>query len=131
MLETSSISPNLEANIPALREKVIEEIKRISDDELIELYRFVLYFRLGWERLREIEARQAIVPDKSPFQLWLAKSEALSNRILKRREGKPLDVDTLWQSTRDDLESKYSNPAPQFAPPRLAVITQQISKCKE
>ncbi|MDM8526950.1 hypothetical protein QUF58_01955 [Anaerolineales bacterium HSG24] len=32
MLETSSISPNLEANIPALREKIIEEMTSITDE---------------------------------------------------------------------------------------------------
>jgi hypothetical protein len=40
------------------------------------------------------------------WQTWLAESRALATEILTRRQGKPLDVDALWQDTRADLEAR-------------------------
>jgi prevent-host-death family protein len=37
---------------------------------------------------------------------WLAESEALAADVLLRRQGKPLDVDSLWQAARTDLEER-------------------------
>jgi hypothetical protein len=40
------------------------------------------------------------------FKSWLAKSEVLSVQILQRRHGKPLDIDALWEETRENLEAR-------------------------
>lgn len=98
---------NLKPTTANMRKEIIKEINEATDDELLELYRFILYFRLGRERLQELEAQQKIRIDEiSSFEQWLAQSETLSNKILRRRQGKPLNVDALWQATRDDLESR-------------------------
>lgn len=40
------------------------------------------------------------------WQAWMAESTELTAEILARREGQPLDVDTLWQAARADLETR-------------------------
>jgi prevent-host-death family protein len=37
------------------------------------------------------------------WEAWLAESADLTDEILRRRQGKPLDVDALSQATRADL----------------------------
>ena len=41
----------------------------------------------------------------SRWQVWLAASERLSAEIQARRQGEPLDVDSLWQAARAELEA--------------------------
>ena len=55
-----------------------------------------------YERLQQEQASQEL----ARWQAWLAESEKLEADILKRREGVPLDVDTLWQAARADLEAR-------------------------
>jgi hypothetical protein len=37
---------------------------------------------------------------------WQQASKALTDEILIRRQGDPIDVDQLWQATRAELEDK-------------------------
>lgn len=37
---------------------------------------------------------------------WLEQTAALAEEILARRHGKPVDVDTIWQQARADLEAR-------------------------
>lgn len=55
------------------------------------------YERLKQETAEDREAR---------WQAWLAASDALAARVLERRGGEPLDVDTIWQEARADLEAR-------------------------
>jgi prevent-host-death family protein len=55
------------------------------------------YERLEGERVGQVVAL---------WEAWLAESEKLSTDILTRRQGKPLDVDALWQAARADLEER-------------------------
>jgi prevent-host-death family protein len=52
-----------------------------------------------YERLLKSEGRAADI------QKWLIETRALSGRIEKRR-GKPVNVDTILDASRDDLETK-------------------------
>ena len=40
------------------------------------------------------------------WQAWLAENEALTADILAERDGKPLNVDAMWQAARADLEAR-------------------------
>ncbi|GEM_PF-6405698 len=42
-------------NINDLKAKIIDELNHIPDENLLEFYNFILYFRLGLERLTELE----------------------------------------------------------------------------
>jgi len=55
-----------------------------------------------YERLEEARAQASL----EQWRLWLAESDALAAEILARRGGEPLDVDTLWDAERDDLEAR-------------------------
>ena len=37
---------------------------------------------------------------------WQQANEALTDQILARRQGKPIDVDQLWQAARTELEDR-------------------------
>ena len=37
---------------------------------------------------------------------WKQANASLTNQILARRQGEPIDVDQLWQMTRADLEER-------------------------
>lgn len=50
--------------------------------------------------------REATGERVARWQAWLAENKALSQEILDRRGGKPLDVDLLWQEARADLEMR-------------------------
>ena len=61
--------------------------------------------------LVSIEDYEHLTGDKAndrleAWQEWLAESDRLTAEILERRKGKLLDVDTLWQEARADLESR-------------------------
>jgi hypothetical protein len=53
-----------------------------------------------YERLEQ----QGVETSLTHWQAWLAESEQLAAKILARRQGRPLDVDALWQAARADLE---------------------------
>ena len=57
----------------------------------------VLVSMQDYERLLRSENRPAEI------QKWLAQTKALSGRI-KRRRGKPVDVDAILEASRSDLE---------------------------
>lgn len=55
-----------------------------------------------YETLKQLttEVRQA------GWAAWQQANESLTNQILTRRQGKPINVDQLWQATRTDLEER-------------------------
>ncbi len=55
------------------------------------------YKRLEQEAVGQVLAR---------WETWLAESAKLAADVLARRQGKPLDVDALWQAARADLEER-------------------------
>ena len=40
------------------------------------------------------------------WQAWLAESTQLSEQILARRQGQPVDADAIWQAARADLHAR-------------------------
>jgi len=40
------------------------------------------------------------------WEAWLAANQELTQEILARRGGEPLDVDALWKAAREDLEAR-------------------------
>ena len=40
------------------------------------------------------------------WQAWVTDSDRLANEILTRRQGEPLDVDSLWQAARAEMEAQ-------------------------
>ena len=62
----------------------------------------VLVSMADYERLRQEHAQDRL----ARWQAWLAESDRLAADILARREGRPLDVDALWQAARADLEAR-------------------------
>lgn len=60
-----------------------------------------------YERLAKEETRDA----RRRFEAWSAGSEQLSAEILARRQGEPLDIDTLWGAARAELEERDARPA--------------------
>ena len=55
-----------------------------------------------YRRLQESEADQAT----ARWDAWRMESQQLMADILARRAGEPLDLETLWQATRSDLEAR-------------------------
>jgi prevent-host-death family protein len=55
-----------------------------------------------YERLEQEEVEKSL----AQWEAWLAESEKLAADILARRQGKPLDVDALWEAARADLEER-------------------------
>ena len=55
-----------------------------------------------YEWLQHQQAEEALLHWKA----WLAESDALNAQILEHRQGRPLDVDGLWQAARADLEAR-------------------------
>ena len=43
------------------------------------------------------------------WKAWLEENRRLATDILARRQGRPLDVDTLWQAARAELEERDAN----------------------
>ena len=60
---------------------------------------------VSFEDYQRLEQEQ-VSQDLARWQAWLAESEKLTDRILERRRGVPLDVDALWQAARADLEAR-------------------------
>jgi prevent-host-death family protein len=40
------------------------------------------------------------------WEQWVARVNALGDQILARRGGKPLDVDRIWESAREERDSR-------------------------
>ncbi len=55
-----------------------------------------------YERLEQDKAQKAL----ANWESWLAQNQRLSAEIMTRREGRPLDVDTLWRAAKLDLEER-------------------------
>jgi prevent-host-death family protein len=55
-----------------------------------------------YERLEE----EKVAARVAHWEAWLAANRELAQEILARRGGEPLDVDTLWQAAREDLEAR-------------------------
>jgi prevent-host-death family protein len=55
-----------------------------------------------YERLQE----QNRLRDRVHWEAWLQAADNPSAAILERRAGKPLDVDALWDSAKEDLEAR-------------------------
>ena len=55
-----------------------------------------------YERLRQAQQEEFLVR----WEEWKAECDALNERILKRRQGQPLDIEALWRAAREDLEAR-------------------------
>ena len=55
-----------------------------------------------YERLKREQPEEAV----ARWDEWVAKCEALNEKIAKRRGGEPLDVDALWRAAREELEAR-------------------------
>ncbi len=55
-----------------------------------------------YEQLLQLSAEASL----SRWENWLNENERLSKQILARRQGEALDVDALWQSAKNDLETR-------------------------
>lgn len=42
----------------------------------------------------------------APWRQWLEKSEKFSQAVLSERQGRPLDVDALWEAAREERDSR-------------------------
>ncbi len=75
-----------------LQEQIIEEIKQIPNDKLVEIYDLIHYFRLGLsqEKLRQkISVKQRPIGlAKGNFQVPTSFFEPLTDEILDTFEGK-------------------------------------------
>jgi len=41
------------------------------------------------------------------WQAWLVENKKLNDRILQRNNGQPIDVDTIWEASRADIEERH------------------------
>ena len=75
-----------------LQEQIIEEIKQIPNDKLVEIYDLIHYFRLGVaqeEQSQKITVKQRPIGlSKGKFQVPESFSEPLSDEMLDAFEGK-------------------------------------------
>lgn len=55
-----------------------------------------------YDRLKQLTPETGL----SQWQSWLAESQQLAADITTRRQGEPLDIETLWQEARRDLEER-------------------------
>jgi prevent-host-death family protein len=60
-----------------------------------------------YEQLEQMEAEEA----RARWQAWTAERETLADEILSRRGGEPLDIETLWEAARADLEGRDAHAA--------------------
>jgi hypothetical protein len=75
-----------------LQEQIIEEIKQIPNDKLVEVYNLIHYFRLGLNQEKKshnITAKQRPIGlSKGKFQVPSSFFEPLADEILDAFEGK-------------------------------------------
>jgi len=50
--------------------------------------------------------QQEMKPELEQWQAWLAESERLTEDILRRRGGQPLDLDAWWEAVQADREAR-------------------------
>lgn len=63
----------------------------------------VLVSLADYERLQTDEQQGRL----QQWEAWMQKAEALSNEILARRQGQPLDVEMIEQAAKADLEERW------------------------
>lgn len=63
----------------------------------------VLVSLADYERLQADEQQGRL----QQWEAWMQKAEALSNEILARRQGQPLDVEMIEQAAKADLEERW------------------------
>lgn len=56
-----------------------------------------------YERIQETEKEKRI----EHWEAWLAKSNALAEKILKERGGEYIDVERVWEEFRAELEERH------------------------
>lgn len=56
-----------------------------------------------YERLQAEENQSEI----AQWQVWLSKAKSLSQEILRKRNGEPLDLDSIVQAAKADLEARH------------------------
>ena len=75
-----------------LQEQIIEEIKQIPKDKLVEIYDLIHYFRLGVAQEKQSQKitvkQRPIGLSKGKFQVPESFSEPLSDEMLDAFEGK-------------------------------------------
>ncbi len=75
-----------------LKEQIIEEIKQIPDDKLLEIYDLIHYFRLGVVQEKQSQkitvTQRPIGLSKGKFQVPESFFEPLANEMLDAFEGK-------------------------------------------
>jgi len=75
-----------------LKEQIIEEIKQIPEDKLLEIYDLIHYFRLGVVQEKQIQKitvkQRPIGLSKGKFQVPESFFEPLANEILDAFEGR-------------------------------------------
>ena len=75
-----------------LQEQIIEEIKQIPNDKLVEIYDLIHYFRLGLTQEKQshkISVKQRPIGlSKGKFQVPMSFHEPLPDEILEAFEGK-------------------------------------------
>lgn len=96
---------NTQVSIGQIKRDISELVNRVNyaGDRIILTSRgkpkAALVSMQDFERLLKSEGRAADI------QKWLDGTRALSRKIEKRR-GKPVDVDTILDSSRNDLETR-------------------------
>jgi prevent-host-death family protein len=53
-----------------------------------------------YRRLKQARQREEL----AHWEAWLAENRQLSNEILARREGEPIDIDALWDAVRAERD---------------------------
>ncbi|MCK4841115.1 MAG: hypothetical protein KAT04_04445 [Methylococcales bacterium] len=75
-----------------LQEQIIEEIKQIPSNKLVETYDLIHYFRLGLNQQKQAskitEKQRPIGLSKEKFQVPTSFYESLSDEILDNFDGK-------------------------------------------
>lgn len=56
-----------------------------------------------YERIQQSDREKQL----SYWETWRKKNKSLTERILRERGGKPLDVDSIWAETRTELEHRH------------------------
>ncbi len=59
----------------------------------------------------ELLEREKLAHTLASWEAWVAESDRLAADILARREGRPPDVDSLWQAARAGLEDRDAETA--------------------
>lgn len=96
-------------SIREVKRDIAELVNRVADGgERIVLTshgkpKAVLVSVEDYERLRAEESQR----EMAQWQAWMRKAELLSQEILRRRNGEPLDLDWVAQAAKADLEARH------------------------